>query len=138
MYWNNFFAALILGSLRMPHHEVRSLVLSVDDERMTEQILQQLVKYLPGKEEVGVKCAALKLMTCAYHVTITWLSPVYYMHNGLCLMFFQMLQLMGFRDKINDLSDAEQVRTTLLSLETQQSVPSLWNEATLMCVCVCV
>lgn len=38
----------------MPHHEVRNLVLSVDDEKMTEQILQQLVKYLPGKEEVCV------------------------------------------------------------------------------------
>ena len=38
----------------MPHHEVRNLVLSVNDEKMTEQILQQLVKYLPGKEEVRI------------------------------------------------------------------------------------
>jgi hypothetical protein len=62
--------SLLLGALRMPHVEVRNLVLSVDDEKLTEQVIQQLSKYLPGKDE--------------------------------------MLQLMGYRDKIHDLSDAEQ------------------------------
>ena len=46
--------ALLLGALRMAHTEVRSLVLLVDDEKLTEQILQQLGKYLPGKDEVRV------------------------------------------------------------------------------------
>ena len=41
----------------MPHKEVRSLVLSVDDEKLTEQVIQQLSKYLPGKDEV-----------CHYHI----------------------------------------------------------------------
>ena len=44
------------------------------------------------------------------------------------MSFFQMLQLMGFRDKINDLSDAEQVLyicTTLI--DTQQSIPTLYT-----------
>ena len=36
----------------MPHVEVRNLVLSVDDEKLTEQVIQQLNKYLPGKDEV--------------------------------------------------------------------------------------
>ena len=44
----------------MPHKEVRSLVLSVDDEKLTEQRLQQLSKFMPGKEEVYTQ------YTCVY------------------------------------------------------------------------
>jgi hypothetical protein len=62
--------SILLGTLRMPHRDVRNLVLSVDDEKVTEQMLQQLNKFMPGKDE--------------------------------------MLQLMGFRDRVNDLSEAEQ------------------------------
>ena len=46
--------AILLGTLRMKHADVRKLVLSVDDEKLTEQLLQQLLKYLPNKEEVSV------------------------------------------------------------------------------------
>ena len=46
--------AILLGTLRMKHVDVRKLVLSVDDEKLTEQLLQQLLKYLPNKEEVSV------------------------------------------------------------------------------------
>lgn len=54
----------------MPHQDVRSLVLSVNDEKMTEQLLEQLLKYLPNREE--------------------------------------MQQLIPYKSKINDLSEAEQ------------------------------
>lgn len=37
----------------MGYSEVRKLVLSCDDEKMTEQMLQQLLKYLPNKEQVS-------------------------------------------------------------------------------------
>ena len=43
--------ALLLGSLRMPYKEVRTLVVSVDD-RLTEQMVEQLSKYMPKREEV--------------------------------------------------------------------------------------
>ena len=49
--------------------EVRKLVLLVVDEKVTEQLVEQLIKYLPNKEE--------------------------------------MMQLTAFKDKLNDLSDAE-------------------------------
>ena len=61
-------AALLLGSLRMDFADIRKLVLSVD-EKISEQIIEQLIKYLPSKDE--------------------------------------MMQLLAFKDKINDLSDAE-------------------------------
>ena len=35
----------------MPYKDVRDLVVSVDD-RITEQMLEQLLKYMPKKEEV--------------------------------------------------------------------------------------
>ena len=38
----------------MPHRDVRSLVLSVDDEKLSEQVLRQLGKFMPGKDEVCV------------------------------------------------------------------------------------
>ena len=46
--------AILLGTLRMRHTDVRKLVLSVDDDKLTEQLLQQLLKYLPNKDEVSV------------------------------------------------------------------------------------
>ena len=46
----------------MPHKDVRNLVLSVDDEKLTEQILQQLTKYMPGKEEVLNTYVAMMLV----------------------------------------------------------------------------
>ncbi len=64
-----FPIALLLGSLRMDFNDIRVLVLSVNDEKCTEQLLEQLQKYMPNKEE--------------------------------------MMQLTTFKDKINDLSDAE-------------------------------
>ena len=53
----------------MDFAEIRKLVLSVDDEKITEQLVEQLIKYLPNKDE--------------------------------------MMQLTTYKDKINDLSDAE-------------------------------
>ena len=35
----------------MPYKDVRDLVVSVDD-KITEQMLEQLLKYMPKKEEV--------------------------------------------------------------------------------------
>lgn len=49
------FLALLLGNLRMPYKEVRDLVMSVDD-RVTEQMLEQLLKYMPKKEDVSRIC----------------------------------------------------------------------------------
>lgn len=53
----------------MDFAEIRKLVLSVNDEKITEQLIEQLIKYMPNKEE--------------------------------------MMQLVSYKDKINDLSDAE-------------------------------
>ncbi len=52
----------------MDFAEIRKLVISVDD-KIGEQIIEQLIKFMPNKEE--------------------------------------MMQLLAFKDKINDLSDAE-------------------------------
>lgn len=53
----------------MDFAEIRKLVLSVDDEKITEQHIVQFIKYMPNKDE--------------------------------------MMQLMAFKDKMNDLNDAE-------------------------------
>ena len=45
------FIALLLGSLRMPYPEIRLLILGVS-EKLTDQMLGQLLKYLPKREEM--------------------------------------------------------------------------------------
>ena len=66
---------MLLGILkrdkvRLDSDGVKKMILSVDDEKLSEQLLAQLLKYLPSKEE--------------------------------------MQQLGTYRDKIHELSDAEQ------------------------------
>ena len=45
--------AICLGTLRMSHHAIKQKVLQCDEE-LSEQALSQLLKFLPGPEEVCV------------------------------------------------------------------------------------
>ena len=40
-----------MGSLRIPYAEIKSLILGVSDN-LTDQMLEQLLKYLPKREEM--------------------------------------------------------------------------------------
>ncbi len=44
--------AILLGTLRMEYKAVRSMVLSCDKERLTEQLLEQLSKFMPSRDEM--------------------------------------------------------------------------------------
>lgn len=59
-----------MDKVRMDHTSIKNLVFSADDDKLTEQLLEQLLKYLPNKEE--------------------------------------MQQLGTYKDKLSELSDAEQ------------------------------
>ena len=39
--------------MRLSHEEIKRIILSVDDSRITEQMLQQLLKFLPGPEQIS-------------------------------------------------------------------------------------
>ena len=39
--------------MRLSHEEIKQIILSVDDSRITEQMLQQLLKFLPGAEQIS-------------------------------------------------------------------------------------
>ena len=39
--------------MRLSHEDIKQMILSVDDSRITEQILQQLLKFLPGPEQIS-------------------------------------------------------------------------------------
>ncbi len=51
--------ALILGSMRMDFNDIRKLLLTMDEEKMTELLVEQFVKYLPSKDEL-IQLGALK------------------------------------------------------------------------------
>jgi hypothetical protein len=44
--------SILLGQLKLGHQEIKRMVMVVDDERVTEQLLQQLLKFLPGPDQM--------------------------------------------------------------------------------------
>ncbi|XP_064826112.1 protein diaphanous homolog 3-like [Oncorhynchus masou masou] len=45
--------SIFLGSFRMPYQEIRRAVLEVDEEQLTEPMIQNLVKHLPEQEQLN-------------------------------------------------------------------------------------
>ncbi|KAJ8387280.1 hypothetical protein AAFF_G00159030 [Aldrovandia affinis] len=45
--------SIFLGSFRMPYQEIRRIVLEVDEEQLTEPMIQNLVKHLPEQEQLN-------------------------------------------------------------------------------------
>lgn len=93
--------AILLGTLRMEYQDVRSLVLSCDGEKLTEQLLEQLAKYMPGKDE--------------------------------------MIQLMAYRDKMNDLSEAERFGVVVsISVSIHNYVPFIHTHTCTSTIIQCI
>uniref|UniRef100_A0A673GUD8 Protein diaphanous homolog 2-like n=1 Tax=Sinocyclocheilus rhinocerous TaxID=307959 RepID=A0A673GUD8_9TELE len=51
--------AIFLGSFRLPYEEIRDIVLQVDEERLSEALIQNLIKNLPEQKEL-INLAELK------------------------------------------------------------------------------
>uniref|UniRef100_S4R988 FH2 domain-containing protein n=1 Tax=Petromyzon marinus TaxID=7757 RepID=S4R988_PETMA len=51
--------AIFLGSFRMDYQEIKSIILSVDEERITESMIQSLINQLPEPEQLSA-LASLK------------------------------------------------------------------------------
>uniref|UniRef100_A0A6Q2XTK1 Diaphanous-related formin 3 n=1 Tax=Esox lucius TaxID=8010 RepID=A0A6Q2XTK1_ESOLU len=47
------FISIFLGSFRMPYEEIRRAILEVDDEQLTDPMIQNLVKHLPEQEQLN-------------------------------------------------------------------------------------
>uniref|UniRef100_A0A673BHP0 Diaphanous-related formin 3 n=1 Tax=Sphaeramia orbicularis TaxID=375764 RepID=A0A673BHP0_9TELE len=45
--------SIFLGSFRLPYHEIRRMILEVDEELLTEPMIQNLVKHLPEQEQLN-------------------------------------------------------------------------------------
>ncbi|KAM3626177.1 uncharacterized protein V6R79_024140 [Siganus canaliculatus] len=45
--------SIFLGSFRMPYQEIRLMILEVDEEQLTEPMIQNLVKHLPEQEQLN-------------------------------------------------------------------------------------
>uniref|UniRef100_A0A8C6LZP1 Diaphanous-related formin 3 n=1 Tax=Nothobranchius furzeri TaxID=105023 RepID=A0A8C6LZP1_NOTFU len=45
---------IFLGSFRIPYQEIRRMVVEVDEEQLTEPMIQNLVKHLPEQEQLNV------------------------------------------------------------------------------------
>ncbi|XP_057686743.1 protein diaphanous homolog 3-like isoform X3 [Corythoichthys intestinalis] len=45
--------SIFLGSFRMPYKEIRQMILEVDEEQLTEPMIQNLVKHLPEQEQLN-------------------------------------------------------------------------------------
>lgn len=45
--------SIFLGSFRLPYEEIRAIVLEVDEERLSESLIQNLIKNLPEQKELS-------------------------------------------------------------------------------------
>uniref|UniRef100_A0A3Q0SBH7 Diaphanous related formin 2 n=1 Tax=Amphilophus citrinellus TaxID=61819 RepID=A0A3Q0SBH7_AMPCI len=45
--------SIFLGSFRLPYEEIRDIVLEVDEERLSESLIQNLIKNLPEQKELN-------------------------------------------------------------------------------------
>ncbi|CAB1431275.1 unnamed protein product [Pleuronectes platessa] len=45
--------SIFLGSFRMPYQEIRCMIVEVDEEQLTEPMIQNLVKHLPEQEQLN-------------------------------------------------------------------------------------
>lgn len=45
--------SIFLGSFRLPYEEIRDIVLQVDEERLSESLIQNLIKNLPEQKELN-------------------------------------------------------------------------------------
>ena len=57
----------------MGYTDVKNLVLKVDDEKLTEPMLQQLLKYMPNRDEVCVcacACMYVCMFACVVHMCV--------------------------------------------------------------------
>ncbi|XP_030627945.1 protein diaphanous homolog 3-like [Chanos chanos] len=54
--------SIFLGSFRMPYQEIRRMILEVDEEQLTEPMIQNLVKHLPEQVQLN----ALVKYKCEY------------------------------------------------------------------------
>lgn len=45
--------SIFLGSFRMPYEEIRRMIVEVDEEQLTEPMIQNLVKHLPEQEHLN-------------------------------------------------------------------------------------
>ncbi|XP_068435700.1 protein diaphanous homolog 3-like isoform X2 [Clinocottus analis] len=45
--------SIFLGSFRMPYQEIRRMIVEVDEEQLTEPMVQNLVKHLPEQEQLN-------------------------------------------------------------------------------------
>lgn len=46
------FAAILLGSIKVPYEEIRRRILEVDEEKLDVAVVEQLIRYLPEPEQM--------------------------------------------------------------------------------------
>lgn len=47
------FAAILLGSVKLPYQEIKRCILQVDFENLSQHILEQLLNYLPPQDAIN-------------------------------------------------------------------------------------
>ena len=53
------FAAILLGSVKAPYEEIKRRIVEMDEQNLTEAMIEQLLKYLPRPEQM-TQLAGLK------------------------------------------------------------------------------
>uniref|UniRef100_A0A8C1PC54 Diaphanous-related formin 3 n=1 Tax=Cyprinus carpio TaxID=7962 RepID=A0A8C1PC54_CYPCA len=93
--------SIFLGSFRMPYEEIRRMILEVDEDQLTEPMIQNLVKYLPEQEQLNA------------------LVKYTFIHLSAYFLFFQMSSVKRLRPRLNSI---------LFKLQFEEQVSNLRPE----------
>ena len=47
------FAAILLGSIKVPYEEIKRRIIEMDEDQLTPQIIEQLIKYMPQPAQMS-------------------------------------------------------------------------------------
>ena len=47
------FTAILLGSIKVPYEEIKRRIIEMDEDQLTPQIIEQLIKYMPQPAQMS-------------------------------------------------------------------------------------
>ena len=53
VFFHVIFVAILLGSIKVPYEEIKRRIIEMDEDQLTPQIIEQLIKYMPQPAQMS-------------------------------------------------------------------------------------
>jgi diaphanous 2 len=48
------FSAILLASVKVPYKEIKRRIIEMDEDMLSEELIEQLMKYMPAQEQINI------------------------------------------------------------------------------------